>query len=588
MAERGGVRVGFVALAIVSLVLGIVGFTQLLAAKPGGDVHPLDVIYYSLQLFTLGAEPLQVGGPYPWPIEIARFTAPAVTIYALIEAGRLLFAAEVARLRARRAREHVVVVGDGLLAAGLARRLKAQNLRVVSISSKQVTWPASAGVVQVRGDGRDPGVLRDAGVARAATVFACTDDSADNVTIALEAAQYRTEHSVYAHVADSGMCLAWQARHLGTGPGSPVRLDFFNVNDLAARNFWAAGPLKARAGRPPRLLVISASAFACAIIVEAARQWWVQDQANVAKIEVRLIDAAASATARELIRRFPFLPSAVDLEPIDHDFDDLVTSERNRRDLIELRPDKVFVCHDDEQVALTTAVTHDCLWHSGPGSVVVRLDQLASLPRALAVARSRELFDDVTDALRLFGVVDAAADPDLIRDDLGERLARVMHESYLVARRRSAPGAFNADATTTTLRALVAWEELADHYKRGNRSLAADIGPKLRLIGCVLAPRSGPGAEHVLSAGEIDKLAEAEHERWAAERTAAGWRYGTGYDAAARTNPLLRPWSEMAPDVRELNRLVIRELPQVLGTWGFRIVRLHHGPDTATARAGTP
>lgn len=574
MAERGGVRVGFVVLAIVSLVLGIIGFAQLLAAEPGGTVHPLDVVYYSLQLFTLGAEPLQQGGPYPLAIEIARFTAPAVTIYALIEAGRLLFAAEVARFRARRAKGHVVVIGDSLLAAGLARRLKTQGHKVVSVSSKQVTWPSSAGVVQVRGDGRDPGVLRDAGVARAATIFACTDDSADNVTIALEAAQHRTEHSVYAHVADPAMCLAWQARHLGTGPGSPVRLDFFNVNDLAARSFWAADPLPAKGTRPPKLVVISASAFACAIIVEAARQWWVRDQANVARLQVRLIDAAASATARELVRRYPFLPSAVDLEPVDHDFASLVTAERARRELIELDADRIFVCHEDEQVALTTAVTHDCLWHGGPGSLVVRLDQLASLPKALAAARSRELFDEVTDALRLFGVVDAAADPDLIRDDLGERLARVMHESYLLARRRCAPGAYNADVPTSSLRALVTWDELADHYKHGNRSLAADIGPKLRLIGCVLAPRSGPGAEHVLTAAEVDRLAEAEHERWAAERTAAGWRHGTDYDSERKTNPLLQPWPQMAPEVIELNRLVIRELPQVLGTWGFRIVRI--------------
>jgi hypothetical protein len=263
----------------------------------------------------------------------------------------------------------------------------------------------------------------------------------------------------------------------------------------------------------------------------------------------------------------------VELEPIDHDFASLVATERARRELVELNADRIFVCHDDEQVALTTAVTHDCLWHGGPGSVVVRLDQLASLPAALEAARARQLFDEVTDVLRLFGVVDAAADPDLIRDDLSERLARVMHESYLVARRRSVPGAFNADATTSSLRALVAWDELADHYKRGNRRLAADIGHKLRIIGCVLAPRSGPGAEHALTATEIDQLAQVEHERWAAERTAAGWQHGPEYDDENKTNPLLRPWTQMAPDVRELNRLVVRELPQVLGTWGFRIVR---------------
>ena len=42
---------------------------------------------------------------------------------------------------------------------------------------------------------------------------------------------------------------------------------------------------------------------------------------------------------------------------------------------------------------------------------------------------------------------------------------------------------------------------------------------------------------------------EALHVRWAADKVADGWGYGTTFDETAKTNPLLVPFSELPAEV---------------------------------------
>ena len=78
----------FISIAAASLILGYRGFAEYVPNLPGFSPRRLDLIYYDLQLFVLGSPPLDQGGSLPPPLQIARFTAPAVTVYALIEAAR--------------------------------------------------------------------------------------------------------------------------------------------------------------------------------------------------------------------------------------------------------------------------------------------------------------------------------------------------------------------------------------------------------------------------------------------------------------------------------------------------------------------
>jgi len=83
-------RVAFVLLAGVSAILGFVGYAELLVGEPGGTTAPVDVLYYTLQLFVLDADQLADRADLPWQLQVARFTAPAATVFALVETARVL------------------------------------------------------------------------------------------------------------------------------------------------------------------------------------------------------------------------------------------------------------------------------------------------------------------------------------------------------------------------------------------------------------------------------------------------------------------------------------------------------------------
>ncbi|MFC0527889.1 NAD-binding protein [Phytohabitans kaempferiae] len=534
----------------------------------GDSAQFTDVLYASLQLFVLELPASGDTGPYPVPLEIARFAAPGVTFYALVEALRLLFAAEAQRLRARRARGHVVICGDGPMATSLSRQLRATGHRVVQIAESRVESSGRRAPLQVLGDARNPDVLRAAGVAHASALYACTEDSATNTAIALAAGRRdRGERplAVYAQVQDPELCLALQARHLGTSEPPAIRLDFFNIDDLAARHLLAKEPIIPPLDRPPRFLVVGATTFGRAIMVEIARQWRVLAPAGMWRVEVAVVDDAATSVIDELTFRYPFLSKACELTPYDENLLAMLAEKTAPE-----APDRVFICYEDEQLALKTALIADRLWQGGRGSVIVRQDQLATLQTAFDGARDERIFDEVSGTLRLFGVVDAACAPGLIRDDLGERLARVIHESYLVARQRRGEGPDEAPS-------IVSWGRLPDRLKQENRAQAADIGRKLRAIGCVLAPRVAAGGEHTLTSPELTLLASMEHERWLAARLRDGWQFAEERDDARMLHPAIRGWADLPDNIRAVNADAIRELPSMLADSGFRIVRMRKG-----------
>jgi hypothetical protein len=561
-----GMRALFTAAAFLSLLLGYIGLHQYM----GDTARFIDVLYGALQLFVLESPTTGDNGPYPISLEIARFAAPGVTFYALVEALRLVFASEAERLRARRARGHVVVCGDGPIATSLSRQLRTTGHRVVHIAENRGDPPDGGRrrAFWVLGDARNPEVLRAAGVARASALYACAKDSATNTAIALAAGRrQRGERplAVYAQVQDPELCLALQARHLGTTEPPAIRLDFFNIDDLAARYLLTKDPIIPPLDRPPRFLVVGATAFGRAVIVELARQWRVLAPSAMWRLEVSVVDDAATQLVDELTFRYPFLSKSCDLTPYDEDLLAVLAEDGAPQ-----APDRVFICYEDEQLALKTALIADRLWRGGPGTVIVRQDQLATLQSAFDGARDERLFDEVSGTLRLFGVVDAACDPGMIRDDLGERLARVIHESYVVARQRRGDG---ADETPS----MVPWQRLPDRLKGENRAQAADIGRKLRAIDCVLAPRVAAGGEHTLTAPEVTRLASLEHERWLRARLREGWRFAEERDDERMLHPAIRSWADLPDSLRTVNSDAIRELPAMLADSGFRIVRMREG-----------
>ncbi len=148
-----------------------------------------------------------------------------------------------------------------------------------------------------------------------------------------------------------------------------------------------------------------------------------------------------------------------------------------------------------------------------------------------------------------------------------ERLAQAIHELYLLdARSRGIPMGSKP--------ALVPWSDLPEEYRESNRNQAKQYQEYMKHIGLQIVTREEPGAPiRELDASDVEDLAEKEHERWMKEKERAGWRYGPVRDDEHKFHPDMVPWSQLPDDVREVDRMFIRAIPQTLERAGLKLVK---------------
>jgi voltage-gated potassium channel Kch len=553
---------------IGSLILGYIGFSRFLAGTKEYGHSPLDLIYYDLQLFVLGPDPLQqTSGPYPATLQAARFAAPVTTAYALLEAARLLLAVELSRWRARRASGHAVVCGDTPIAEALTQRLRLKGVEVIEVRMEPDEFVNPGEPLRIIGDARDPEVLAAAGLSRARTLYACTESSATNIAISLAAARAlsRKGELLFVHglVPDPDFCATVQAFFLGFPTEGRARLDFFNTDHIAARRLFTdevparrpATPASRRDICGPHVVVAGTDGLAQALVVEAARCWRLSAGDDVHRLGLTVVGQGAADMVTALRHRYPFLGSVCRLRAYEDELLALMGSAR----LID-PPDRVLITYQDEEYALRTAMTAERYWRGLSGPISVRLDGAL-----VGETTSSGQLDIGTGNVTLFSAVAAGGDPELIEDDLTERLARILHDHYLLGRR--------ARDDVATTRALVPWEELPTRLRQANRSAAEDIGNKLAQIGYVITPRFLDQTEDHLTDADVELLVLSEHERWRREMEDSGWAYAPELDEEHKLHPGLLTWDELPQELRLRTYDPIRALPIVLGDAGFQLVR---------------
>jgi hypothetical protein len=146
-----------------------------------------------------------------------------------------------------------------------------------------------------------------------------------------------------------------------------------------------------------------------------------------------------------------------------------------------------------------------------------------------------------------------------------EAIAEAIHDHYLKER-----GAASPDSPAER-----PWNELAEAFRKSNRSQADDLMRKLERVDCGFrsAGRNGP-ARFAFDKNEIEMLAELEHERWKKEKEAAGYSWGAARDDLRRTHPDLVPWKDLAEETRSHNRETVAAIPDVLARARFEVYRL--------------
>lgn len=278
---------------------------------------------------------------------------------------------------------------------------------------------------------------------------------------------------------------------------------------------------------------------------------------------ITIVDPRADALREDLFQRCPELGLSADIRFLDPG---AVDDPRHipTEALLEAATDDPFtlayVSVDSDTRALALARAFHALatrerWAMGP--ICVRQAGGASLPRLPVTGAAAELLTfganaDFADAIGLF-------DPDI------DFIARLFHETY---RRTARPG-------TPANRP---WEELAEEYRESNRRLLVHLPAKLLTANVDLAAWLRTPLPATNEAGGIplpdlaanpelmETLAELEHRRWMVDRRLSGWHYGPVRDNEARHHPDLIPYDQLDEYTRELDRAIVREAWETLGT----------------------
>lgn len=566
------------ALGLTALGLGYVGF-----AKHFADLHeprsPTDLFYLSVQLFVL--ESGAVSGPVSWELEIARLLAPGAAVYTAVQALAVIFREQLQLLRVRFLSDHAVVCGLGRKGLLLATAFQERGYRVVVIDqdedNNERELCRERGALVLSGNATGEELLRKARVNKAKYLIAVCGNDGTNAEVAVCARALIGDRKSKAltclvHIADVALWNLLREQELETWQGESFRLEFFNIYESGARTLLNEHPAFSETDKAANdqvhILVVGLGHMGESLVVGALRKWRALYPENEKRLRITVVDKEADLKTGPLRLRYPHLFVTCDLIPQQMD---IYSPEFQHGEFLfdeqgHGRVTMAYVCFDDDSRGLSAALT--LLQRTREARimipVVVRMTRDAGLATLLHEAHGGR--GGGFENLAVFGLLDRTCKFDLVVGGTHEVLARVIHEDYV--RNQEKEG-----QTPETNPSMVPWEQLPENLKESNRLQADHIGLKLKAIGCGIAPLIDwdVGAPKIFQEN-IELLAEMEHERWMDERLRDGWQLGELRDVPKKVSQYLVPWNNLEENIKDYDRLTVRELPVFLAKVGFRIV----------------
>jgi hypothetical protein len=516
-----------------------------------------DPFYSVLLAFTLDATFL---GQQSLVTLIGALAAALATYLAVIGGAFALFERHITAWRARRLRDHVVVVGDDAEAEDFVRAL-GRTVPALLVTSA----PAGRAVRAIALPSTAPALARAAHLA-AARAVCLVGDERRNAGLATALAQSRgaaARPAIFVRVGARAV-----ADRLARAVPGAARIEVFDDADMLAREAFARHPAHAAAvrlaARRVHFVICGFGRLGQAMAEEAIFSGLA---AGLDKPFITVLDVDAEARERLYRAARPGLDLAADFAFIPAD---LVTAaqvlqsaepafEALRARDAAARVTGLALCLGDDidNVRLALALPE---LRRREGRYVAPTFLRARDRSALGiVVPAAEAGEEIV-PLTLAGALLATAVLDTDRRDAA---ARLVHAAY-----RQAAGAGGA--------AAVDWERLDETYRRANRRAADHLAAKLFSLGLTSerapqAPVTVAARAHAeviapLLAGPaagLDALAALEHRRWVTDRAIDGWSYGPVRDDDRKHHPLLAtpdyaalPAAEQAKDRAQIRTLL--------------------------------
>lgn len=548
----------------IVLIAGAIGWMDwltIISKQPALWFDPLqwlDAFYRSIQLFLGNFDrPGGAGNNLPIELQLARFFAPMVTIWAVVEliTGELLKWPGVLWSRVSRRREYLVI-GLGTAGQAIARALARQppalagTLRRARITvldrhldAHKQRFANSLGLYLI---GRDALLLGKrmrwvAGVARAKRIYVATGSDAENLAIAATFAEWLGPEAgrIWVHIGDYGLLDRLRDIDPAEHVAKPHRPRYFSLREAAVEKLYGEdAPVTETmsAGLEcTHIAVVGTDAFS-RILIEGAALYASFGPPKFSKPRATVIAPSASRFLKELKARHPALGDWIDLEA------------RN------IAPGALCWSTEDacisEYEAATARVTHWIFAEQHLPEALALYRGMTTTQRAAAKIFVASEFDasqapvagGVSNRQRIsvdfYGSMRDAAPWSIALNSQLEELGREFHEKW---REGMLALGHKADA----------YEKISETARISNWRAAVHAMLKLRYLNF----GSLDPCEHALGLSKADVnrlrdlldqtdivagLGQFEYIRWCVDRILDGWTYAEERDDVRRTRPQLK------------------------------------------------
>ena len=568
-------------------ILGTVGYLELETHDPRGACLG-NALYHTAQLFLLHTP--HFAGAVPWTLEIARWLAVLTTLGTVFRAGTHIFRQERAERKLTRLSGHIIVCGLGRKGMDLAAHFRTnkhcggkQEVVVLDRSPEPdlVARCEKLGAHVIIGDATQPESLEQAGLARAASLFAVCPVDATNCAIAAQVMKLRASGGkerllCHIHLSDVDLREAMQHSPAQQSDSAKVDFRFFDVFDPEARRLVAEGLPLDHDGLPPNdpriahLVILGFGNMGRTLALRAAQ---LGVFANGKRLRISVIDRRADAHRDELLFRHPQIAEVADLQFHQHEAASPMTRQlletccANKGELTS-----VAICFDNEALALELALELLPMIEGGGARLAVRMAGEHGLAEILKQVRPNH---GQMKRIEPFGMEECwcrVASPDGLDSD---SFARRIHAEYERITNPAPNGQPVIPEDEQRQKEIEVWFKQPEDFRESNRQQAAHIHIKLRAIGCEVAPLNDPRAPVTeFPPDQLEMLARLEHDRWMAERRIANWRFAPGKkDIARRTNPNLVDWAQLDHGIQKYDREFVRLIPRLLEGVGLKVCR---------------
>ena len=573
--------------AILSLllahILALLGFSLGVPPAPWGDEsrHAERVLSEALALVWRPWQALSQDAV--WPAPAGRWVVPAVLLWLCGEGLAIGLRRYLRRLLVVRRGGHAVLFGLCPVSLELVHAWLGAGRPVLVLSEHDEVRSAAlrAGAAHFSGRWDNDRALLQGGVVGADLLACIAGSDTENIDAAIHLARFveaRRDRALlplqlFVHVGDPFLRASVDGQIDRFAARDVVQLRFFSTAQIAARRLLRDFPLDfwQTPVRPsPRLWIFGLTPLAEELAVAALRLGIYR---HARQPDLLLIGRDASAFSDSLLARWPGT-NAVGQLLFESAPAELGESGLARFLAQMPEPSGIYFCHADDSANLAAAMQ------------VQQAFAAASLPLPPlflhAVQGGRH---DLRSELGMhpwfqhFGSAAEVAGEMLLGEKLDSMAVRI-HEKYV------SESLARGDVLGAR-RSLQHWALLPEDLKDDNRFVADHHFVKVRDTRGALVAGLAPPSTPVWSEAEVEALSRVEHERWIIQRLLAGWQQAAQRDDAAKRHPDIVSWEALGESRRELDRDVVRQVPDLFVERGLTLCRqqrlLVRGPRTPWA-----